>query len=262
MSIEVRALAIALAIFVSSLVGFTAQWMLPVQAVSDGKGMVGAVAGLVALLLALVLGLVVWNSYGIYSTQTAESLSLGPIILQLDMALEQLGPQGVSGRELLKSKVINHRERFWGDARGARISSSYQISRADSRDMGDFFATVTPKTDDERTALAKAKELWAIMIQTQLLMMRQLANPVPPILIYMVVGWAMLLFAADAFISTFNGVSFVAAALGALAVSSALLLIFELSQPYNGRFHISPNGTDQVIASIGPTTTHHNEERL
>ena len=162
-------------------------------------------------------------------TAAAESQSLGRIILQLDRTLEQLGPQGVSGRELLKSKVLNHRERFWGDARGARIS--YQISRADSRDMGDFFATVTPKTDDERTALANAKELWATMIQTQLLMMRQLANPVPPILVYMVFGWAMLLFAADAFISTFNGVSFVAAALGAVAVSSALLLIFLQTGP-------------------------------
>jgi hypothetical protein len=255
MTIESRVASIALAIFVSGLAGFLLQGILPAQLVADGKSMVALVAGLVALLLALVLGLVIWSSYGVYSTQVAEGLSLGPIVLQLDVALEKLGAQGVRGRELLKSQVIAHRDRFWGEARATRASASYQISRTSTRDMAEFFATVTPETDEEKAAFATAKQLSASMIQTQLLMARQLASPVPPILVYMVVGWAMLLFLANGFVSPFNSVSFVAAALGAAAISSALLLIFELSQPYDGRFRISPSGAEQVIASIGPSST-------
>jgi hypothetical protein len=251
MTIETRAVAVALAIFASGLLGFALQWLLPAQLVADGKGMVGLVAGLVALLLALVLGLVIWSSFGIYNTQVAESLSLGPIVLQLDLALEQLGQQGVKGRELLKAQVIHHRDRFWGHAKASRAASSYQISRDDTRDMANFIATVAPESDEQKAALATAKLLSGSMIQTQLLMARQLASPVPSVLVYMVVGWAMLLFIADGFVSTFNAVSFVATALGAVAVSSALLLIFELSQPYDGKFRIPQNGVDQVIATIG-----------
>ena len=67
-----RTVSIAILAFVSGLVGFLLQWLLPVQVVTDAKGMVGSITGLVILLLALVLGLLVWTSYGVYTTQNAE----------------------------------------------------------------------------------------------------------------------------------------------------------------------------------------------
>jgi hypothetical protein len=39
-------------------------------------------------------------------------------------------------------------------------------------------------------------------------------------------------------------------ALGAASVASAIYLILEFSQPYLGLFRISPDGIDQVIASL------------
>ena len=88
-----RTIVVAALTFAGGLVGFLLQLLLPVQAVTEAKGMVGSITGLVILLLALVLGLLVWTSYGVYTTQTAESQSLGPVILQLDFALEQYGPE-------------------------------------------------------------------------------------------------------------------------------------------------------------------------
>ena len=88
-----RTLIVALLTFVSGLLGFLLQWLLPVQDVADAKGMIGSIIGLVALLLALALGLLVWTSYGVYTNQNAESQSLGPLILKLDFALEQYGPE-------------------------------------------------------------------------------------------------------------------------------------------------------------------------
>jgi hypothetical protein len=67
----------------SGLLGFLIQWLLPVQALSDGRAMVGSIIGLVTVLLALVLGLLVWTSYGVYTKQVDESQSLGPVVLQL-----------------------------------------------------------------------------------------------------------------------------------------------------------------------------------
>jgi hypothetical protein len=46
----------------SGLLGFLIQWLVLVQGLSDGKGMVGSIIGLVTVLLALVLGLLVWTS--------------------------------------------------------------------------------------------------------------------------------------------------------------------------------------------------------
>ena len=48
---------------------------------------------MITLLLALVLGLVIWTSFGVFSTQQSEAHGLGSAILQLDFVLERYGPE-------------------------------------------------------------------------------------------------------------------------------------------------------------------------
>ena len=241
----------AAATFVSAVLGFAVQALLPAQMLVDSRGLIGAIAGVVALLLALVLGLVIWTSHGIYTTQVAEGQSLGPMVLQFDHFLEQLGPAAAHGRQLLKSLVLRHRDRFWGDQRAIRASSSYAISRADAQAITDFFDSLSVETPREQALVATGRQLSSSMIQTQLLMARQLAAPLSPILLLTVGGWSLLLFFAYGLASAPNALTLVVAALGSLAVASAVLLIFKLSQPYEGLFRISPDGIDQVLATIG-----------
>jgi hypothetical protein len=89
------------------------------------------------------------------------------------------------------------------------------------------------------------------VVETTLLMTRQLANPVPKLLIFVVVGWSALLFLSYGLLGTFNVVSVAAEALGSIAVASAVFMILEFSQPYSGLFRISPVGVDNLIAVIG-----------
>jgi hypothetical protein len=105
---------VAVLTFASGLVGFLLPRLLPAQYVDDAKGMVGSIGGLVTLLLALVLGLLVWGSYGVYTNQNTESQSLGPVVLKLDFALQQYGPEARRGRDLVRGLVVRARERFWG----------------------------------------------------------------------------------------------------------------------------------------------------
>ncbi len=107
-----RTIVVAVLSFASGLVGFGVQALIPAQYLSDGRGMVGSIIGLVPLLLALVLGLLVWTSYGVYTNQVNESQSLGPVVLQLDFALECYGLAARRGRELLHEVVLRARERF------------------------------------------------------------------------------------------------------------------------------------------------------
>jgi hypothetical protein len=244
-----RTAAIAVLTFISGLLGFALQWLLPVQYVTDAKGMVGSIIGLVTLLLALVLGLLVWTSYGVYTTQTAESQSLGPVILQLDFALEQYGPEARPGRDLLRAAVVRSRERLWGGKMGG--PSPYAEARADLVDIAAFFTGLKPACDRERDLIAAARPSFIRVIETTLLMSRQLANPVPKLLLFVVVGWSALLFLSYGLLSTLNPVSVAAEAPGSIAVASAIFMILEFSQPYSGLFRISPVGVDSLIASLG-----------
>lgn len=233
------------------LLGFLAQELLPVQALSEGKGMVGSIISLVTVLLALVLGLLVWTSYAVYTKQVDESQSLGPIVLQLDFALERYGPDAKMGREILRGLVARARERFWEGKGLGRPGSIYSESRGDLQAIADFFASLKPATEEQRELMGAARQAFARIVETTLLMARQLANPVPFLLMMVVVGWAALLFFCFGLLATFNWISLLAQILGSLAVAAAFFMILEFSSPYSGLFRISPVGIDGLIKSMG-----------
>jgi hypothetical protein len=224
---------------------------LPVQHVADAKGMIGSIIGLVTLLLALVLGLLVWTSYGVYTNQNTESQSLGPLILKLDSALEQYGPEAARGHDLLRAAVVRARDRFWGGRGQAGGLSPYAQARADLHDITAFFATLEPTTDQQKQLIMTAVPNFMQVVETTLLMTRQLANPVPKLLIFVVIGWSALLFMSYGLLGTFNALSVAVAALGSITVASAVFMILEFSQPYSGLFRISPVGVDNLIATLG-----------
>jgi hypothetical protein len=188
-----RSLIVVLLTFASGLVGFFLQGLLPVQYVADAKAMIGSIIGLVTVLLALVLGLLIWTSYGVYTNQNAESQSLGPLILKVDFALEQYGPQASRGRELLRAAAVRARDRFWG--RGGRTEgvSPYAQARADLHAITAFFAGLEPATEQQKEIITTAVPNFMQVVERTLLMTRQLANPTPKLLLYAAVGWSALL---------------------------------------------------------------------
>jgi hypothetical protein len=244
-----RTLIVALLTFASGLLGFFLQWLLPVQEVAGAKDMIGSIIGFVSLLLALVLGLLVWTTYGVYTNQNTESQSLGPLILKLDFALEQYGPEADRGRDLLRAAVVRARDRFWG-GRAIGATPPAQL-RADLHDIMGFFATLEPTTDQQKQIITTAMPNFIEVVETTLLMTRRLANPVPKLLLFVVIGWAALLFMSFGLLGAFNGFSVAIEALGSIAVASAIYLILEFSQPYSGLFRISPVGVDNLIAVLG-----------
>ena len=246
-----RSLTVAALTFASGLFGSLLQWLLPVQHVADAKGMIGSIIGLVTLLLALVLGLLVWTSYGVYTNQNAKSQSLGPLILKLDFALEQYGPEARRGRDLLRDAVIRARNRFWGGGPPANGVSPHAQLRADLHDITTFFAGLDPATDQQKQLIVTAMPNFMEVVETTLLMTRQLANPVPKLLIFVVIGWSALLFMSYGLLGAFNALSVVIEALGSIVIASAVYMILEFSQPYSGLFRISPVGVDSLIAVLG-----------
>ena len=67
----------------------------------------------------------------------------------------------------------------------------------------------------------------------------------------MVVGWATCLFCGYGLMSKGNAMSVAAGFVGAIAVSSAVYLILDLSDPYSGIFRASSAPLEQVLAVMG-----------
>jgi hypothetical protein len=84
-----------------------------------------------------------------------------------------------------------------------------------------------------------------------MLMTRQLSNPFPPFVLSVVVFWASALFFGNGLVATPNLVSVGAHLVGAIAISTAIFLILELSQPYSGVVRLSPAGVDRLLEVLG-----------
>ncbi len=250
-----RAIAVALTTFGASVVGMALQWVVPAQVLAEAKGTVGAMAGLVTLLLALVLGLLIWTAFSVFTTQQAEAQSLGPVIIELDVILEQYGPEATRGRVGLREALGRSRKRFFGDVKHAPQAHTFEETRATMHWMNTYFDSLSPPTERQRQLLISARDLAKKFAETQMLMTRQLSNPFPPYLLVVVVCWASALFLGNGLVATPNAVSVVAQLAGATAIGSAIFLILELSQPYSGVVRLSSTGVDRLLQVLGQADT-------
>jgi hypothetical protein len=246
-----RAAVVALTLFGASVVGMLLQWVVPAQVLTDAKGTVGAMAGLVTLVLALVLGLLVFTAFSVYTTQRDEAYSLGPVIIEVDIALERYGPEAAPGRAGLRAALMRSRARFFGDGKRGPQAFTLEETRATLSGLGSYFDSLQPATDAQRQLLTTARDNARKFADTQMLMARQLATPFPPYVLNVVVCWAAALFLGNGLIATPNVVSVIAHLAGATAIASAIFLILELSSPYTGVIRLSSAGVDRLLEVLG-----------
>lgn len=244
-----RGIYVAASTFACAMVGLGLQLVVPAHFVTDGRGAVGSVIGVLALLLALVLGLLIWTSYGVFANQQSEAQSLSLTTLQLDYLLEQYGPEATPGRLGLREAVRRSRERYFS-GKTPDADLSFAIAREKLHDIDAFFAALKPADEERKQILVAAKPMATSIVQTQLLMARQLVNPVPELLLVMVQIWSSLLFLGFGVMGGASVVPVFADAAGAFAISSAVFLIIEFTEPYSGLFRISPSGIDKVIGEL------------
>jgi hypothetical protein len=109
-------------------------------------------------------------------------------------------------------------------------------------------AALHPSTEAQTQALATEKATVQSIGQSRLQMSFALTSPISIPLIVIVAAWATCLFLGYGLVRG-NAMSFVAVAVGALAVASATYLIFDLSGPYSGIFRASSGRSNRCWRS-------------
>src|SRR5271167_512693 len=248
-----EAAAVAAVTFAASLIGMALQWIVSADVLTASKGSVGAMVGLVTLLLALVLGLLVFTAFSVFTTQRDEAYSLGPLVAEVDLALEQYGPEAAGGRAGLHAALQRSRARFFGDSERGPQPFTFEEMRAIFLSQNSFFDRLKPETDVQKGLLATARDQVRKLADTQMLMARQLASPFPPHVLTVVVCWTTALFLGNGLVAAINPVTVLAHLAGAVSIGIAIFLILELSHPYTGLIRLSPDGIDRVLEILSQT---------
>src|ERR1700729_1263395 len=109
------AIVVAIVMFAGGSLGLMLQRALPEHHTTGGsRDMIGAVVGLLTLLCALVTGLLIWTAYGVYAGQNAVIQTLASKALQLDLALEDYGPDAKPERLALRDRLGKTIDEVWG----------------------------------------------------------------------------------------------------------------------------------------------------
>jgi hypothetical protein len=242
-----RAIFVAAITFGASVVGMLLQWVVPADVLTASKGSVGAMVGLVTLLLALVLGLLVFTAFSVYTTQQTEAQALGPVIIELDVLLEQYGADVAGARTGLRDALGRARKRFFGDVKRGPQAHTFEETRATMHWMNTYFDNLQPPTERHRQLLTSSRDLAKKFAETNMLMARQLTNPFPPYVLAVVVCWAAALFLGNGLAAPLNVITVLAHLAGGIAIGSAIFLILELSTPYTGLIRLSPDSLDRML---------------
>jgi hypothetical protein len=227
-------------------------WLASEHKTGETKGVVGQVAGLVSLLLALVLGTLIGVSFAYYSGQRTNLENFSAQILRLDLALAQFGPETKPMRDKLKEEITKGFETFWGGGDVDPAALTVEGPLANAKAISDYLATLQPKTDAQKAALATANQYSSLVAQSRLLMSLQVAaGPVSGFLIAILVFWTAALFFGIGLYAESNALVISALAFGALSIAFAIFLIFELGMPYTGLFRVTPAALVQAIEFMG-----------
>ena len=206
---------------------------------AETKDVVKLVMGLVATISALVLSLLIASAHSSYDIQESEVQQLGAQLVLLDEVFAHYGPETNDARAQLRRMVKAEVARLWPDAVAAQAAKHTPQNYVPTEDLFDTVARLTPNSDAQRSAQARALQLMTTMGTTIRLLHQQAGGSLSWPFFVVLVFWLVVLFAGFGLYARPNATVIAALFVGALTVAGAIFLILEMNRPYSGLMEIS-----------------------
>jgi hypothetical protein len=240
-------------VFGGTLLGMVLRAILPEQHLSsESKDVVKLGMGLIGTMTALVLGLLIASAKGSFDTQRNGLAQLAANIILLDRALAHYGPESKDAREMLRASVADMLQHTWPQENPESRPTETKV-RTEGRYEGLFekIQGLAPKNDSQRALQAQAVKTGADIAQMRWLLFTQKGSSIPVPFLVVMVSWLTLLFASFSLFASPNATVIITLLICALAVSSALFLIFELDRPFDGVIQVSSEPIRNVLSRLG-----------
>ena len=216
---------------------------------TDTKDTVKLAMGLVATMTALVLGLLVASAKGNYDAEKSSVISMSAKFVMLDRVLAHYGPEAKPSRDLLHRSVEQLIAHLWPDKKSqpAQLDPTHSSGEA----LYDAIQSLAPRDDSQRLLKSQALGVAVDLGQMRWLMFEQSGSSISGPLLTVVVCWLAILFFSFGLFAPPTVTARIALLVAALSVSSAIFLILELDQPFDGLIHISSSSMQTALNHLG-----------
>jgi hypothetical protein len=227
-----------LGIFGMALLGIRLRRTLPEHHFTeDSKDTVRLGMGMIATMTALLLGLMIASAKGSYDTQRNEVIQTASKLDYLDRWLALYGPETAEAREQLRRVTEAMIQQWWPTDRAKEAQTDNFLVPART-----FYRTLeqlTPQNDVQRSAKAEVLEAANEISRTRWLLFAQRDSSIASPLLLIVIIWLGTIFFSYGLFAPSNGLVILTMMVVALSLSSAIFLILELDQPFNGVVQLS-----------------------
>jgi hypothetical protein len=235
------ATTVCLSVLAGALFGMSLRRVIPAEHMSEqARNIVNIAIGLIATLSALVLGLLVASAKSAFDSRNDEIKQSAARLVVLDRTLRQYGSETKDIRALLLELTQRRIDHTWnkGEPRDhVRIvredASSMEIIRS-------HLWRLAPATDAQRWLHARALTLTAEIEQGRWLLVEGDQSSIPRPFLVVLASWIAVIFAGLGLFSPRNPTVYGVLLICAVAVSTAVLMILEMDQPFEGFLQVPP----------------------
>ena len=220
-------------VFGCALLGMALRSRVPAHHLdSESRDAVKLGIGLVATMVALVLGLLTGSAKSSFDTQDAEIKQSAAEVVLLDRTLARYGPETAGIRRALAGAIAHRLAVTWPET--GPIPARLDTPEASVEWVDDQIRQLAPQSDAQRALQSRAEQLCGNLLRTRWLLFLQGANAIQTPLLLMLVFWLSALFGTFGLLAPRNGTVTTVMFVAALAISGALFLILEMTNPLAG----------------------------
>jgi hypothetical protein len=217
----------------------------------ESAGTIKLATGLIATIAALVLGLMISSAKNSFDSVNADLVRNAVKIIQLDRNLAEYGPEATPLRQELKSTYAK-----WIDVLGSGTES--KLRQLEDPSMVDEIyrfqhelAELSPKTTLQDHLRTRCMELADDVFAARWLALLQRRGSIPVALLFLLVAWLSIIFAAFGLFSPHNNTLIFFFLMCAFSAAGAIYLILEMDTPLDGFINISVAPLREALAHIG-----------
>jgi hypothetical protein len=216
----------------------------------ESKNVVVAGIGLVGTMSAIVLGMLISSAKGYYDTQNAELTQISANIVMLDRILAHYGPEAADARAGLRENVSRVLEQTWpktGKNNGApQLKDTSKLESLYEKIQG-----LVPKDDAHNAIKSQALTIVGSLGSGRWLMYEQSVNSISTPMLVILIFWLSIIFTSFGLFAPTNAITVTSLCVSALSVSSAIFLMLELYNPYQGLIQVSSAPLRAALERLG-----------
>jgi hypothetical protein len=242
---ELSAVNVALIAFglilVSIAIGLMMRAWLPETHISgDSKEVIRLATALIGTMAAVVLALLFASTRTSFETTNNSVGRMTTSVIELDHMLQEYGPEGRALRMALRRDVVAIVASIWQDDAAAQGQARADTPTAQVTILT-LLRQMTPATPLQSALQVHALAVSNDLVQIRLTLLAQPTDSLSRPFVIVLVLWLSFIFLSFSMSAKANTTLVIVLVICAFSASSAIYLILELGQPFDGLMQI-PNG--------------------